>query len=252
MKKIILPVCLVLSFTVKICAQVYDDGFVTNGLPVKTNDPKFASFSTALKDGIEKVSSGQITSNEQVVEVYGINLRDFPRLDDVVASGNTGAYDNQYSMNFLSRMQTFSRNTGNYENILELRTALKNMASLVQLSAKEAEAVAGIDISIQEVARRFLPSVNGASYLNGNFNPASAALFYPGSGNDLLAVQLEPFNYVKLPGWIRCVINVIGDAVIGAFAGAKIGMLVGGPIGAFVGGIVGAIGGTFKGASDGC
>src|SRR5258706_124358 len=118
MKKIILPVCLILSLAGKIYAQSYDDGFVTNGLPVKTDDPKFASYSLGLKEGIEKVANGQITSNDQVVEVYGINLHDFPKLDNVVATGDAGAYNNQYSLAFLDRLQTFSRNTNSYENIL--------------------------------------------------------------------------------------------------------------------------------------
>src|SRR6185436_19995358 len=119
---------------------------------------------------------------------------------DVLATGNVGAYNNQYSLAFLNRLQTFSRNSNSYENVLQMRTALKNMASLTELTTKEAEAVAGIDISIQEVSRRFLPSVSGASYHNGNFSPiADAALFYPNSRNVQWESQLESFNYVKLP-----------------------------------------------------
>lgn len=253
MKKIILPFCLVLSLAGKISAQGYDDGFVTNGLPVKTTDPKFATFSLGLKEGIEKVATGQIISNDDVVQVYGVNLHDFPKLDNVLATGNTGAYNNQYSLTFLSRLQTFSRNTNNYENILQLRTALKNMASVTELTTKEAEAVAAIDISVQEVARRFLPSVNGASYHTGDFSPiADAALFYSNSWKDQSGAQLEPFNYVKLPNWVRCALGIIGEAIMGGFSGARIGAMVGGPIGAVVMGIIGVVGGTFKGFADYC
>ena len=99
MKKIIFPLCLVLVMAGRICAQVYDDGFVTNGLPVNTNDPKYASYSLGLREGMDRVANGQITSNEDVVQQYGINLLDYAKLDNVVATGNTPTYQWQVSTN---------------------------------------------------------------------------------------------------------------------------------------------------------
>ena len=156
-------------------------------------------------------------------------------------------------MDFLRRLQTFSKNTDSYENVLGMRTALKNMASISPLSLKEAEAVAAIDISIQEVARRIIPSVNGSSYRNGGFNPiANAALFYTDLKEEQRFAPMASYNYVKLPTWVRCVLGILSDALLGGFGGARIGAAIGGPVGAVVAGIMGVIGGVFRGVTDFC
>ena len=39
-------------------SQAYDDGFVTNGLPVNVNSEKFQSFVKGFNTGIDQVSAG--------------------------------------------------------------------------------------------------------------------------------------------------------------------------------------------------
>jgi hypothetical protein len=238
MKKILLMLCLTLIIVARLNAQQYDDGFVTRNLPVNVSSEKFQTFVKGFKAGIDNVAGGMIRSNDDIIQTYGIDPLRYPRLNDVVANSDPGAYNYRYSENFLRAVQNVFAKTGNeYDNVYSIRNALKNVTSVGSLNTNEAEALAAIDISVQEVAKRFITSFTGAS----------------------IAIPGQPFQFAgfvdqnrKLPGWARCVLGVIGEAIMGGFSGVKLGTMVGGALGGVVGGIIGVGGGMFSGAARYC
>lgn len=238
MKKIFLKLCLIVCAASRLNAQIYDDGFVTRTLPVNVSSEKFQSFVKGLNTGIDNVAGGLIRSNDDIIQTYGIDPLRYPRLSDVLASSDLAAYNNRYSETFLRTVQNVISKTGNeYDNVYSIRNALRNIASLSSLNANEAEALAAIDISVQEVAKRFLTSLTATSSL-------SAGLPFQFAG----VRESER----KLPGWARCVLGVIGEAIMGGFSGVKLGTMVGGALGGVVGGIIGVGGGMFSGAARYC
>jgi hypothetical protein len=248
MKKLIVQICLLLITSVSVYAQDYDDGYVTNGLPVNTSAEKYASYVEKFDEGMAKVLKGIITSNDQIIQEYGVNIQDFPKLSYVVATGSWSAYNGNYSEEFLRGLnQVVERSSGEYENILEVRNGLKEIAS-TPLSANEAEALAMVDISLQIVSRKFIASLTGK--LSPFFMPVfPSAVFSLGSPY----LHFIGFNgSLKLPGWLRCALGVLGEAIMGGFSGIKIGSAIGGPLGAAVVGIVGVAGGAFSGAAKYC
>ena len=255
MRKILSQVCLLLFIAGQAYSQNFDDGYVTNGLPVNTSSEKFITYMKNFQEGVDKVMKGEITSNDQIVREYGINIMDFPRLSSVVATANWSAYNNQFSQTFLRDLNAiFVRSGSENETVLSIRTALKDMRYIRGFSSKEAEALAAIDITVQEVARKFLTSMTGTAARIGQIIPGfSAAMVF----SNIYLVrqnisQVSFCNYLKLPGWARCVLGVIGDAIMGGFTGMKFGAVVGGPVGAAILGIIGVVGGTFSGAARYC
>ncbi len=226
----------VLLSSMGIC-QGYDDGFVTNGLPVNVNSDKFHSYVKGFNSGIDQVSAGVIRSNDDIIQTYGIDILQYPKLNDVVAISNWGAYEGKFSPAFLRGLQSvFSKVGKEYTNVYMIRNAFRELTSITILNEKEAEALAAIDISTQEMSRRFLTSLSGTT----------ASISFP----------WEAFNkkqeLATLPGWARCALGVIGEAILGGFSGAKIGAMIGGATGGAVGGIIGVVGGVFSGAAKYC
>ena len=232
--------------------QSYDDGYLTNGLPVNVNSESYSSFVEGFNDGLAKVAKGEITTNEQIVTNYGYDLLSFTKLDDMAATGNWTAYGEHFSEGFLRNLQSiFSRVGTDYNSIYEVRTALKNMPGFASLSGYEAEALAGIDIAIQEVNRKFLTSFSASAFPTQLFSNdgTGAALNSQNTGNS------NSFMFVdtpKLPGWARCILGVISEGVMGALGGGKIGTGIGGAVGGAVGGIIGGAAGIIHGVEKYC
>ena len=237
MRKLILMMCAALLLINVGRSQAYDDGFVTNGLPVNVNSEKFQSFVKGFNTGIDQVSAGLIRSNDDIIQTYGIDILQYPKLNDVVGASSWGAYDGRFSPAFLRGLQSvFSKVGKEYTNIYMIRNAFRELPSLIAFSDKEAEALAAIDISTQEISRRFLNSLTG--------NTASVSFPWE-------AFHKQP-PLVSLPGWARCALGVIGDAIMGGFTGLKIGGAIGGAVGGAVGGVIGVVGGVFSGAARFC
>jgi hypothetical protein len=254
MKKLFLSLTLGILISGVTRAQFYDDGFVTNGLPVNTTDEKFAAYVKELTAGMDKVMNGQITSNDQVIQAYGVDLLSFPKLEEVVATSNWSVYGEKYSPAYLRELESvIGRTTVEYNSLYEIRNALRSFPSRMNLSAAEAESLAAIDISLQETGKRLLTSMTGTSWKKGTsfysfFSLAMMSPLFVSQSTSTLA----NYNYIKLPGWVKCAFGVISEAILGGFSGVKIGSIIGGPVGAAVVGIAGVLGGAFKGAAQYC
>ena len=237
MRKLILLICVALVCFQAGYAQSYDDGFVTSGLPVNVGSEKFQSFVKGFNAGIDQVSAGVIRSNEDIIQTYGINILQYPKLNDVVAGSDWTAYEGRFSPSFLRGLQSILSKVGReYTSIYMIRGAFRDLRMLTSFNDKEAEALAALDISAQEISRRFLSSVTGTT---GSIN-------FP----------WDPFHkngqLTALPGWARCALGVIGEAIFGGFTGVKTGAMIGGALGGAVGGVIGVVGGAFSGASKFC
>jgi hypothetical protein len=254
MKKLILPLCFALLEMGNVFGQSYDDGYVTNGLPVNVNTENYSSFVNGFEDGLAKVAKGEITTNEQLVANYGYDLLSFTKLDDMAATGNWTAYGDQFSEGFLRNLQSiFSKVGSDYNSIYAVRTALKTMPGFSSLSTYEAQALAGIDIAIQEVNKKFLTSFSAASFPAQIFSDGGTMTAF----NSFNSTSANGGSFIltdapKLPGWARCVLGIISEGVIGALAGGKIGTAIGGAIGGAVGGIIGGAAGVINGATRYC
>jgi hypothetical protein len=231
-------------------AQNYDDGYVTNGLPVNTGSEKFATLIAGFDEGVSKVEKGEITSNDQVVSIYGLDFSTIQRLDNIVATGNYAAYP-QYSPEFLRNLQSvFSRVGTDFQDIYSVRTALRNIPGLTSLNYNEAEALAAIDITIQHVNSRFITSLS-SSFVRPFFNSVDQS-----AGISMVVNREEGRAMLtadtKLPGWAKCVLGILSDGILGTIAGIKVGSAVAGGLGAIVFGVIGGGTGVFTGASKNC
>jgi hypothetical protein len=237
MRKLILMMCAAFLLTNDGNSQSYDDGFVTNGLPVNVNSDKFQSYVKGFNSGIDQVSAGLIRSNDDIIQTYGIDILQYPKLNDVVAGSNWGAYEGRFSPAFLRGLQAvFSKIGREYTNVYMIRSAFRELPSLTALNDKEAEALAAIDISTQEISRRFLTSLTGTT----------GSISFPWEAFH----KKQPMT--ALPGWARCALGVIGEAILGGFSGIKLGGMIGGAVGGAVGGVIGVVGGAFAGAARYC
>jgi len=237
MRKLILLMCSAFLLTNMAISQAYDDGFVTNGLPVNVNSDKFQSYVKGFNAGIDQVSGGLIRSNDDIIQTYGIDILQYPKLNDVVAASNWGAYEGRFSPAFLRGLQSvFSKIGKEYTSIYMIRSAFRELPLLTSLNDKEAEALAAIDISTQEISRRFLTSLSGNT----------GSMSFPWKQYN------SKYPLAGLPGWARCALGVIGEAVLGGFAGVKFGSVIGGAVGGAVGGVIGVVGGAFAGAARYC
>lgn len=236
MRNLICSLCSFLLLAHAGLCQSYDDGFVTNGLPVNSGSEKFQSYVKGFNAGIDQVSGGLIRSNDDIIQTYGIDILQYPKLNDVVASSSWGTYDGKFSPAFLRGLQSiFSKAGKEYTDIYMVRAAFRELPSLISLTDKEAEALAAIDISTQGIARRFLTSLSGNT----------GAMSFPWQ-------QISNSGSAGLPGWARCALGVIGEAILGGFGGVKLGGALGGAVGGAIGGVIGVVGGAFTGAAKYC
>lgn len=261
MKSFYLSVGLVLFVLTGPYAQSYDDGLVSSQLSVNTSESRFVSFVSNFRSGFSRVRNMELTSADGIASLYGVDIRNYPKIDQVVNNASWGSYNGDFTPVFLSNIKDQVDKTGEqYESFGELRSGLLGMAQAGNLSSKESAALALIDIAIQEIKKEVIDHDLTYGLIPGYRPVAQTQALagpnfpdYQSGGNDAI------YDDYKLPGWAKCVLGVLGSAIFGGFtgatAGAKFGIVFGpggAATGAAIGGIVGVIGGAFTGAASFC
>jgi hypothetical protein len=258
MKKIILSCFIIAGFVGKVIAQGYDDGYVSTPVSVNTAEPRFVSYVENFRSGLNKVKERLLTSADGIASYYGIDIRNYPKLADVVGGANWTGYGTTFSPIFLTRLkESIDRLSYEYENLGQFRNNLLEIAVTNPPTKEEAEVLALVDISVQEITKEF--AAQDVSFESGIASVSGAVI---NGLTDILNVnpsQPFPINEFRLGKWVKCALGVIGSAILGGLTGARGGGSVGaifGPggaaVGAAVGGIAGVIGGAFTGAASFC
>ena len=261
MKKIFFLLLVTTTLWGNSIGQNYDDGFISSHLSVNTGDARFTSFVNEFRSGISRVRNRELTSADGIAVYYGIDIRNYPRLDQVVTGARWTSYNGDYSASFLTDVkEAVDKLSYQYDNIGQFRSELLGIALSRVPSAKESEVLALMDIAIQEVTKEFLSQ--DAAYLNSVLQNSGQTINTDIDFNLTDRVNLSSalcISDYNLPRWIKCGLGVIGSAILGGITGAGYGAKVGvifGPggaaLGAVIGGIGGVIGGAFTGAASFC
>ena len=239
-------------------AQSFDDGLVSSRLSVNTSDTRFTSFVNGFRSGLSRVRNLELTSPESIAAAYNVEVRNYPRLEELLTDGEWAVAPGSYSPSFLGNVKgSLDKLNGQYDNIDQLRNDLAGIAVAAPLSEKEAVALVLMDITVQELKREM------AAQLTAKRNAAPAVDAAP---TTLTGGIIQPANTVplavdeiKIPSWVRCALGVLGGAIVGGLSGAATGMKLGvifgahgAAIGGAIGGIAGVIGGAFTGAASYC
>jgi hypothetical protein len=252
MKKIILSGLIIGALiNNNVVAQSYDDGYVSTPVAVNTGEARFVSFVENFRSGLSKVKERTLTSADGIASYYGIDVRNYPKLADVVGGANWSGYGTDFSPVFLTKLkESIDRLSYQYENLGQFRNDLLEIAVTNPPTKLEAEALALVDISVQEITKEF--AANDVSMSSGISNVAGEVI--NGITDALYPNQQFPINEYKIGKWIKCALGVIGSAILGGLTGARSGGSVGaifGPGGAAVGAVIGGIGGVAAGAFTG-
>lgn len=260
MRKIVFLIFTTLTLVNIGSGQGYDDGLISSKLSINTGEEKYFSFINEFRSGINKVRSGELRSVEAVALYYGIDINLFPKIDQLIVAINAGQNKSGFSDQFLLKLKSVIDKTGNeFSDIIQFRQALLSITSGQALTVIESEALALIDLGVQEMEKNLIPADNTHSGLRDfSFGANSLGSFL---NSDL---SFESINYLltdsrKLPRWFICGVGTLGSAILGGLSGAGSGAQVGAvfgvggaAVGAIVGGIAGVVGGTLTGASIFC
>ncbi len=236
MKKSILVLSLSLGLFFYSYSQENDDGLVTSHLQVNTTQDHFVSYINGFKEGIAKVKAGELTSVDAISAYYNVDITKYPSLDERLANATSGKGKEPFSPAFIMNLKNVIKKADQYTSVYDLRNEFVQIAVFGGLSVKEAETLALLDMSTQELAKSVINAPG--STLNGH------AVISKGK---------------ELPKWLRCGLGAIGSAIMGAIGGAGTGAqvgalfgLVGAAGGAIIGGVLGFIGGAAVGIAKYC
>ncbi|HUR65665.1 MAG TPA: hypothetical protein VMZ03_04885, partial [Chitinophagaceae bacterium] len=221
MKKTFLLAVTIATFAINSFGQSYDDGFISSHLSVNTGEAKFSSFVNEFRSGLSRVRNRELTSADGIASFYELDIRNYPKLDQVVNSAAWTSYNGDFSATFLTKLKTaIDKLSYQYDNMGQFRDELLGIAVAGAPSSKEAEVLALIDISVQEVTKEFL-SLDGSA--SGSMISNSSNVIHPTfdlnpieSNNGIPALSI--YDY-KLPRWIKCGLGVIGSAIMGGLTG---------------------------------
>ena len=261
MKKTIVGLLLLVGVFFKTYSQEYDDRLVTRHLQVDVNQDHFASYLNGFKEGLAKAKAGEFSSLEGVASQYNIEIRDYPSLKERLAGATGGTSAGVVSTAFVSELYNVIKKADQYKSLKDLRNEYIRIAVAGNLTVKDAETLALIDITTQELEKDVVSMDEAyqshyAHQLSNEKNDVLNSIgVYCGPDPDMNVISAEK----PIAKWLICGLGVVGSAIMGALSGAGTGATVGalfGAVGAasgaIVGGVLGFIGGAALGIARYC